>query len=153
MLAEGDGCKHYRSSSQSHGLYCEELISELELYILFLIIHTYRSGNQLQHDTDMCVGSSRCCVLLLGHSSSFQLPTVQTLGEDSYCSHHQCLTGSVSPTTICIATSYGWPHTVLFNSIILCINQKLWLLHYDTPNNDFCWNHNIHTDLHKLDII
>ena len=92
------------------------------VYYLFsiLIIFTYRDSVLLRLGTDRCVGSSRCFVLLLGHNSSFQLSTVQRiLGEDSYCSYHQYLTGSVSPTTIWIATSCGWPHKVLFNSTLL----------------------------------
>ena len=94
--------------------------------MIILYFYMCRNGVVLHCVTDMCVDSSRCCVLLLGYSSSFQLSTVQRiLGEDSYCSHHQCLTGSISPTTIWISTSCGWPHTILFNIIILLsIRQK-----------------------------
>ena len=127
-----------------------------------LVLRTYpcyfffenRNSVLLRLVADMCVGSSRCCVLLLGHSSSFQLPTVQTLGEDSYCPHHLRPTGSVRPTTNWIATSCGWLYTVLFTSIILfTTEQVLWLLHFITPNLHFCWNHDIHADLHHMDHI
>ena len=125
------------------------------MYMNWNCIFLHRNSVLLRLGTDRCVGSSRCCVLLLGHSSSFQFSTVQkTLGEGSYCSHHQCLTGFVSPTTCCIATSFGWPHTVLFISIILCSSKlKIYFLHFDSPNIYFCWNLNIHTDLHNLGII
>ena len=137
-------------------LYREELAVLCRTGIYFIsIIFTYRNSVLLRLGTDRCVGSSRCCVLLLGHNSSFQLSTIQRiLGEDSYCSHHQCLTGSVSPTTICIATSCGWLLTVLFNSTLLYSSKrKLYLLHFDSPTIHFCWNLNIHTDLHNMDII
>ena len=63
-------------------------------------------------------------------------------------------TGSVSPTTNWIATSCGWLYTVLFTSIILfTTEQVLWLLHFITPNLHFCWNHDIHADLHHMDHI